>query len=89
MFGLCLPSHQIKIVKDDGTEESISCTDCSTKKQVREEAGDLIVRAIEYQVKHRKTDFENWKAVKYVSDKTGEVIYECTVEECLQEVNYR
>lgn len=88
MFGLCLPSHQIRIVKDDGKKQSIMCADCSTKQEVRKEAGEWISKAIEYQVKQRKTEFESWKEIEYINDRTDEVLYTCSIEECLKEIDY-
>lgn len=89
MFGLCLPSHQVRIIKDDGTRQSIMCTDCSTKQEVRKEAGEWIAKEIEFQTKRRRTDFENWKGIEYINDRTNEVLYECSIDDCLNEINYK
>ena len=73
-----LPSHAIYLVKKDGTKENVSMTDCSTKKEVREEVKDLI----KYYSKTMDTSI--YVKAQYF-DRNGSLLYECTVEECLNE----
>lgn len=74
-----LPSHEILVVKDDGTKESIMCTDCSTKKEVRKEVEDYILNLI----KHCKTYYEEWSWFQYV-DHDKNVLYEFSIEEIFE-----
>lgn len=89
MFGLCLPSHTIYIVSADGTRESTIIGDYTSRQEIRKAIGKWIAQAIQYRVKKRNTDFENWESIEYVDDRTKEVLYQCSVQECLDEIGYK
>lgn len=72
-----MPTHNIYLVKQNGERVSVSITDCSTKQEVRQEAKELLEQYYDDKI-------EEYAKVQYV-DKNDKVLYECTVEECLNE----
>lgn len=72
-----LPSHSIYLVKKDGTRVNVSMSDCSTKKEVREEVKEIIENYYDDQI-------GNYAKAQYV-DRNDNILYECSIEECLNE----
>ena len=76
MFGL--PTHTIYLIKKDGSRENVCMTDCSTKIEVRLEVRNLIQEYYNDKV-------EEFEKAEYV-DKNNNVLYECSINECMEEL---
>ena len=74
-----LPTHNIYLVKRDGTKESIMIGDCSTSKEVRDE----VRYSIDMMSKHK--DISEYIKAEYTNN-NGDVLYTCTIEECMEEL---
>lgn len=75
---LGLPTHSIYLVKEDGTRENVSMSDCSTKREFRLEVKDLL----EYYSKSQ--DVSVYKKAQYVGSGDN-ILYECSIEDCKKE----
>lgn len=66
-----LPTHEILIIRKDGSKESIMMADCSLKNEIKEEAK-------EWFKDNKITNYENFLAIRYV-DFSKKTIYECSI----------
>jgi hypothetical protein len=74
-----LPTHSIYLIKKDGTKENCAIIDCSTKAEVREFVKEL-------KETWTSVNFEEtYVKAQYVDGKDN-VIYECTIKECMEEL---
>ena len=71
------PTHTIYLIKKDGSRENISMCDCSTKKEVREQVKEIVTN-------YCKQLAKECEKAQYV-DKNDIVLYECTIQECMEE----
>ena len=72
-----LPTHSIWLVDKNGDASNCEMSDCSTKKAFRQEVKDLI----NYYAKNG--DVSIYVKAQY---RSGDIVlYECTIEECMNE----
>ena len=70
---LGLPTHWLYLVKQDGSKENVMNTDCSTKKEVRDEVNYLFKKC-----GYNKSDYIK---AQYVSKDQETILYEFNIDE--------
>lgn len=73
-----MPSHTIYLIKVNGERINVCMCDCSTKKEVRQEVKRLIQEYYDDKI-------NEYIKAQYV-DKNDNVLYECTIKECMEEL---
>lgn len=72
-----LPTHWLYFIDNEGNEENVANTDCSTKQEVRDEAKYILLM-----YEKQGDDITRYTRVQY-RDRNDKVLYECSIKECI------
>ena len=61
MFGLCMPSHEIVLVKQNNENESVSICDLSSEKQLKEHLNYLFDKCNYKKEKYKSAIYQDFK----------------------------